>query len=137
MRYELTDINRSLSPFNTLFDFGLERNLERSWKPNVDIQEEPDHWLLSVDVPGIPKDDIKVDVLDGQLVISGERKTTKESKGYSEKRFGKFERRFNLPERIEIAKITANYAHGVLELTVPKEEKAKPVSININVNEVQ
>ncbi len=137
MRYELTDLNRALSPFNTMFDFGLERNIEKLWKPNVDIHEEENHWLLSVDVPGIPKDDIKVDVHEGQLVISGERTTKKETKGYSGKRFGKFERRFNLPERIDVSKITASYTHGVLELTVPKEEKAKPVSININVNEVQ
>tara|TARA_R110000868_G_scaffold117599_4_gene312153 strand:+ start:506 stop:919 length:414 start_codon:yes stop_codon:yes gene_type:complete len=137
MRYEMTELDRALNPFNSLFNFGLERNLERSWKPNVDIHEEDENWQLSVDLPGVPKDQIKVDVVDGQLVISGERESKKESKGYSERRYGRFERRFNLPDRIEATKISASYAHGVLNLTIPKEEKAKPVSINIDVAEIQ
>tara|TARA_R110000868_G_scaffold117600_9_gene312319 strand:+ start:1487 stop:1900 length:414 start_codon:yes stop_codon:yes gene_type:complete len=137
MRYEMSELNTALNPFNSLFNFGLEKNLERLWKPNVDIHEEDESWQLSVDLPGIPKEQIKVDVLDGQLVISGERESKTEVKGYSERRYGRFERRFNLPERIEASKIKANYAHGVLNLTIPKEEKAKPVSINIDVAEIQ
>ena len=92
---------------------------------------------MSVDLPGIPKEQIKVDVLDGQLVISGERESKTEVKGYSERRYGRFERRFNLPERIEASKIKASYAHGVLNLSIPKEEKAKPVSIAIDVDDIQ
>lgn len=143
MRYEITNVKH---PFAGFFDLEREfnstwRNLaarateQSNWAPAVDVREREEHWLLSIDVPGVAREDIKVDVLENQLVVTGERHDVKEDKSYSERRYGRFERRFTLPEGVEIANIEASYAHGVLNLVVPKVQPQKPTSIAIDVKE--
>jgi HSP20 family protein len=106
-----------------------------SWSPSTDIEEEDDHYMLSLEVPGMKRDDLKIEVVDNQVLISGERKSEdkRQNKGgyYSERRFGKFQRAFALPTHVDAGKIEAQYQDGVLKVYVPKSEAAKPRQIKI------
>lgn len=146
MRYEITGRNRAFNPFNAFVDLEREfgklwgttargESKEWTWSPKVDVRERDEHWLLSIDVPGVAREDIKVDIVNDQLVVTGERHFEREEKAYSERSYGKFERRFNLPENIEISKIEASYSNGVLNLVVPKVLAAKPTTVAIDVKE--
>jgi HSP20 family protein len=109
--------------------------LTSSWSPVTDIEEENDHYMLSLEIPGLKKDDLKIEVVDNQVVISGERKTEEKRKEkgslYSERRFGRFQRSFALPTHVDAGKIEAQYQDGVLKVYVPKSEAAKPRQIKI------
>jgi HSP20 family protein len=99
------------------------------------VHETDDSYLLSLDVPGIPQENIKVEANDGRLTISGERSSFNSENGdlfrRVERSFGKFERSFQLPQNVDQDKIQARYENGVLEVMVPKAEVAKPKSIQI------
>lgn len=116
-----------------IFDsFGSELVLNKAnFVPSCDFRDKESHYLLSFDLPGIPKDDIKIAVLEGKLHVSGERKQEEDHNGYSEKRYGRFERVLSLPKNVEEDKIEAHYENGVLTLALPKVEKAKPKEITI------
>jgi HSP20 family protein len=94
-----------------------------------------DHYLLTLEMAGIRKEDIKLEFNDGQLMISGERrheaKQKQEGQWYSERRFGKFQRSFALPAGIDADKVEANYQNGILHVVVPKAESSKPRQIKI------
>lgn len=98
-----------------------------SFVPRVDILEEEKAFEIQVAVPGMAKEDFKLDVNDNYLTVSGERKFSKEKKEnnfYSiETQYGSFSRSFNLPENVDVQKISAKYTNGILEITVPKDEK--------------
>lgn len=106
-----------------------------SFTPAVDVEEAESHYLISVDLPGVKEKDIKVDVHLGQLTISGERRFESEhqkSEGrFYERAFGKFKRSFTLPKEVNADGIQARFENGVLEVFVPKAEKAQPKSIKI------
>lgn len=110
---------------------------DAAWAPRVDVHETDNEVVLDVELPGIDRNDVKVEVKNGLLTISGERKFEKKAKekGYQsiERRYGKFERAFGLADSVDAEKITAAYQNGVLTLTVPKAEKAKPREIAIEV----
>lgn len=97
---------------------------ERGFEPACEITEGEDRYTLSLDVPGMKKEDIKIEVIDNALTISGERK--RESKSY-----GVFKRSFTLPASIEADKAEARYENGVLEIDLPKTPMAKPRQIEI------
>ncbi|MCB0369479.1 MAG: Hsp20/alpha crystallin family protein [Bdellovibrionales bacterium] len=106
------------------------------FQPVVDIEENKDYYLMSFDLPGIDKDQINIDLSENTLTVSGER--TKEVKsdndnGFKkyEKSYGKFERRFSLPSKIDAEKIQARHENGVLEVMIPKAEIDKPKNIKI------
>lgn len=104
--------------------------------PNVNVREGEFAYHVDVDLPGVKKEDIKVDVKNGQLVLSGERhfkEEVKEEDYYKvETRFGKFSRTFNLPDNVDIENIDAKSDSGVLEVVIPKiEEKNNTKSITI------
>ena len=107
----------------------------RTWQPACDVVEDQDHYLLSLDMAGIPKDQIQIEVVDQNLIISGERKRENQKKEngvmYSERRFGKFQRSFILPPGLDLEKIEANHQDGVLRVIVPKSEANKPRQIKI------
>jgi HSP20 family protein len=109
---------------------------ESSWQPPCDVEEAPNHYLLTLDMPGVSKDQIKLEVLDNQIVISGERrheqKRNTDTGWYSERRQGKFQRSFTLPVGVDADKLEANYQDGILSVYVPKAESAKPRQIKIN-----
>jgi HSP20 family protein len=108
---------------------------DQSFVPACDVEELSDHYLLSLEMAGIKKEDIKLEVNGGQLTVSGERHTEskqkQEGQWYSERRYGKFERSFALPAGIDADKVEANYQDGILRIIVPKSESAKPRQIKI------
>ncbi|MFM6928464.1 MAG: Hsp20/alpha crystallin family protein [Bdellovibrio sp.] len=109
------------------------------FQPNCDINEHKDHYFVSVDLPGVKKDDLKIEVHENQLNISGERqyetKADSETMLHQEKVYGKFERTFTLPTSINTDKIEAHYENGVLNIALPKLEKAKGRSIQIQTGQ--
>ena len=119
-----------------LTDVDLRRGLYEM-APKVDIYEEGKELVLKADIPGMKKEDIKVELSENMLTISGERtKTEKVEKGdycRIERSFGAFNRRFELPVDLDTEKITAHYENGVLELRIPmlKEAEKKHVKISI------
>jgi HSP20 family protein len=110
----------------------------QTWYPACDVSENGDHYLLTVEMAGIPKDQVQIEAIDNQLVISGERKVEdkKQEKGlfYSERHYGKFQRTFALPKGLETEKIEANYQDGVLQILIPKAEAAKSRKIKIGTS---
>lgn len=108
---------------------------DQTYVPACDVEEADDHYLLTLEMAGIKKEDIKLEVNDGQLTISGERrheaKQKQEGQWYSERRFGKFQRSFALPAVIDADRVEANYQDGILRVVVPKAESAKPRQIQI------
>ena len=116
----------------------FERQSDVLWTPRVDVSETDKEILLDVEIPGIDKKDIKIEVKDGTLYIFGERKQERKTENteYSrvERHYGKFERSFGLPETVDVGKVSAKFKDGILELTLPKTEKAKPKEIKVEVN---
>ena len=107
------------------------------WAPKVDITEDDKEWLVKADLPEVKKEDVKLTVENGVLTITGERKLEKEEKGKKyhriEKSYGNFFRSFSLPEGADGSKISADFKDGVLNVHLPKSEKAKPKAIDIKV----
>jgi HSP20 family protein len=106
-----------------------------AWAPPVDIFERQDHLVIRAEVPGVQKEDMDVRIENGVLTLHGERKqetdVKEENSHRLERVFGAFTRSFSLPTTVDAAKVTATYKDGVLEVTVPKAETAKPKSIEI------
>ena len=105
------------------------------WSPAVDIVQEGDHFLVRADLPGMKKDEIEITLNGDTLTISGEKKRESEAKddGYyrSERYYGKFSRSLVRPSTVDANKIEASYKDGVLSLTIPKSEEARPKQIKI------
>ncbi|HEX2044613.1 MAG TPA: Hsp20/alpha crystallin family protein [Gaiellaceae bacterium] len=106
-----------------------------NWLPAVDVWETEEELVLSFDLPGIPEDQIAVELDDNVLTVSGQRERTSE---HSNERFYRFERRFGtfsrsvtLPQGVSEGDIRAEYTNGVLEIRVPKPEEQKPRRIQI------
>jgi len=105
------------------------------WMPLVDIKEEANRFVLYADIPGVDPKDIEITMENGVLSIKGERteEAREEKEGYSrvERRKGMFYRRFALPDTADPDNITAHGKHGVLEISIPKREKAKTRKIEV------
>ncbi|MGN7612456.1 Hsp20/alpha crystallin family protein [Magnetococcales bacterium HHB-1] len=105
----------------------------------VDIKEGEDALILRADMPGMNQKDIDVHVENGRLTISGARQFSKEEKRKDfhllERAYGRFSRAFQLPSTTDASHIKAKYKAGVLEVSIPKKEQAKPQSIQISVEE--
>jgi HSP20 family protein len=108
---------------------------ERSFDPACDISEADEHYLMSLDLPGIKKDEINIEVNNNILTVSGERKresaSDKQKVQRFEKSYGFFKRSFTLPTSVDADKVEARYEDGVLELYLPKTQAAKPRHIEI------
>ena len=115
----------------------FERDSDLAWSPRVDVNETDKEIILEAELPGIDKKDIKVEVKDNTLSISGERKHEKktENAGSSriERNYGKFERTFRLPDTVLSDDVAAKYKDGILTLNLPKTEKTKPKEIAVEV----
>lgn len=107
----------------------------RPWTPPVDIVETENELVLTADIPGVKMDDIDIRLEDGTLTISGSRQFESEKKegGYHriERAYGKFQRAFALPDSVDAEKVSAAYDNGVLRVTLPKKEIARPRSIKV------
>ncbi len=135
----------SFSPFSSLSD-ELDRLFERplaararnTWSPTLDVLEDKDNYFILAELPGLKREDIKVSLEDGTLTISGERKTETRSEDTSvhrvERFSGRFERSITLPATVSAEKVKATYTDGVLTLTLPKTEQAKPKRIDVTLN---
>lgn len=110
-----------------------------AWSPLVDIKDEKDCFLVIADVPGIKKEDFSISIEQQVLTLKGERpfEQTEQQQSWTrrERPQGQFYRRFSLPQSVDNAKITARYAHGVLEIRIPKREAAAEKKVEISVEE--
>lgn len=108
------------------------------WAPAVDVTEDDKEYLVKAELPDLKKEDVKVTVENGELTISGERKFEKEEKGKKyhriERSYGSFVRSFTLPEAVNGEKVNAEFKDGLLAVHLPKDEKAKPKSVEVKVS---
>jgi len=108
------------------------------WTPALDLFEDKDNVIVRVEVPGMKKEDIEVSLHEGNLSISGERKyeeKKEEAEVYrAERFFGRFQRTVSLPSVVESGKVKAQYQDGILTITLPKAEEAKPKHIDVNIS---
>lgn len=104
-----------------------------AWTPATEVRTGDDGWKVRMALPGIDPSDVHVDLHGGSLTISGERtRTEKDAGGYaSEIHYGRFERAFTLPAKVDAEKVSAHYENGMLELTLPLAETARPRRIAI------
>lgn len=130
---EIDDMmDRFLTPMTT-----WRRDNLQAFNPACDVEETETHYLMSFDLPGISKDEVKIEVVDNQLTISGERKAEKNegdknNRHVSERYYGAFKRMFTLPATIDSTKVEASYRDGVLQIAVPKSEAARPHQVKIS-----
>jgi len=108
-----------------------------AWTPAVDIAEHDEQYLVEVELPGVNKEDVKITLENNILTIRGEKKQEKETRKESyhrvERSYGSFQRSFTLPTTIKSDKIDAAYKDGILQITLPKAEEAKPKQIEVKV----
>jgi HSP20 family protein len=123
--------------FNTVFDAPSPggNGALRRWMPAMDLVESGDHFVLRADLPGLSEEDVRIELEDQTLIISGERKAEHEDgkEGYYrlERAFGSFSRTLQLPKGIDPEAVTARFDRGVLEVRIPKPEERKPRRIEI------
>jgi HSP20 family protein len=117
-------------------DIDASRVVTSQWSPAVDIKEEVDRYVIMADVPGVEPKAIDITMENGVLSIKGERanEARDEQRGYRrvERAHGTFHRRFSLPDSVDPEGITATGRNGVLEVTIPKQEKVQPRRIEVN-----
>ena len=108
---------------------------ETYWMPTVDVSETENGFEIRAELPGVSEDDVNVTVTDNVLTIKGEKRQEAETDGKNyhrvERRYGSFQRRFTLPAEVETDDIKAEFSDGVLTLSIPKPEAAKPTEIPI------
>jgi HSP20 family protein len=108
------------------------------WSPAVDIREREDAYLVEIELPGLTKDDVKITMENNILTIQGEKKHEKEERRgdyhRSERVYGSFQRSFTLPSSVKNDKIEAQYKNGILTVSLPKVEEAKPKAIEVKVS---
>jgi HSP20 family protein len=125
--------------FNTFFDAPTVAGGTpvRRWIPAMDVVETEDDFVLRADLPGLSENDVKIELEDNVLTISGERKAEHEERkeGYYrvERSSGAFTRSLTLPEGVDPERVRANFDRGVLEVRVPKPAQGKPRKVAISV----
>lgn len=139
---ELQSIHQEVSRLlGTFFDtqagggVGNGASATRRWVPAVDLVQEGERYVLRADLPGLTEDDVKIEVSDGVLTVSGERSSQGEERndGYYrlERSSGRFSRSVRLPVGVDAGAIEASFEHGVLEVKIPKPEQAKRHRVEI------
>ena len=128
--------------FNTFFDAPAGGTgtpaAARRWVPAMDLVETDEHFVLRADLPGLDESDVKIEVHDNVLTVSGERKYEHEDRedGYYrlERGSGQFNRSLTLPEGVDLDAISASFDKGVLEVRVPKPEQRRPRRVEIGID---
>ena len=122
--------------FDSFFNSDAQGEETRAWVPPVDIQENGDAYLFHAELPGMTKEDIHITLENNVLRVSGERKFEKDAKKENyhrvERTYGTFTRTFTLPTQVDPEKVQAAFENGILTITVPKAEQAKPRQISIS-----
>ncbi len=130
-------INRLFGDALSNFDWQYRDNAGAAWVPPVDIFEEPDALRITAEVPGVSPDNQKISLENNVLSIHGTKEQVAQERSERvhryERTYGAFERSFTLPATVDANNIKASYEHGVLTLTLPKVEKAKPRQIEVKV----
>ena len=131
------DVNRLLGTF---FDTPTARGgALRRWIPAMDLVEEGEEYVLRADLPGLSEDDVKIELDDNVLTVSGERKFEHEQRQGSyyrvERASGSFRRSLTLPDGVDPEAVKATFERGVLEVHVPKPEQRKPRKVAITVGD--
>jgi HSP20 family protein len=129
-----SELGELRSRFDHLFDEWLDGR-ERAWTPAVDVVREDGHLVVRADLPGLKPEEVKIEVEDDILTVSGVHRESKEDKESDyvrrERRYGSFSRSMTLPVGVDASKIKAKTHNGVVEVTIPlpKEAKTEPVRI--------
>ena len=136
LRKQMDDLfNRSLTG---VLANGEDSESMASWVPAMDVVETEDKVLLRAELPGLTQEDVELTVENNVLTLSGNKKFEhEETEGHYrrlESRYGSFYRSFTLPSTVDQERIDANFRNGVLEIELPKAEKAKPKKIAVKVN---
>jgi len=133
--YEDLDLFRPFGSEDIEFFFGETPTLGY---PAVEVKEDEKNYYLEAETPGMTEKELEVEIEDGVLSLKGERKTETEKKEgkvhRTERYYGHFSRSFGIPENVKTEEITAHYENGVLKLTLPKGEEAKPQRVEIKIN---
>jgi HSP20 family protein len=128
-------VQRLQRRFDAAFAEGVDSTQAVSWIPSVDVHEANDRFVVRADLPGVDPKDIEITTEHDTLTLRGERRSEKASDTGSahrvERLAGTFLRRFTLPANARVDAITATHAHGVLELSIPKESKPEPRRIKV------
>jgi HSP20 family protein len=135
---ELFELQRGI---NQIFDANFAAPREdvalKAWTPAVDVYEDEDSFLIKLELPEVNRDDVKVSLNEGTLSIAGERRVENEEKRENyhrvERSYGQFYRSFTLPPNVNTEAINAQFKDGVLRLTLPKREEAKPKQIEVKI----
>jgi HSP20 family protein len=108
---------------------------ETYWIPTVDVSETENDFEIRAELPGVSENDVNVSVTDNRLTVKGEKRQEAETDGKNyhrvERRYGSFQRSFTLPRNVEASNIKAGFNDGVLTLSIPKPEAAKPTEIPV------
>src|SRR5579884_2107246 len=141
VKYNVADVDDfpiGLRLFQDTVSRMLDQSTARPWVPPVDIFETENEWVLKADLPDVKMDQVDIQIENGTLTLKGERKFSagENGKGYHrvERAYGSFARYFTLPETVDSEKVHADYNAGVLTVTLPKKEVAKPRAIKVQVN---
>ena len=138
---ELEDVSKQLNRIFGRFPARAEASREllatADWAPRVDISETDTAYLIKGEIPGVNKEDVRVNIEDGMLTMSGERKQEKEEKDKRfhriERSYGSFMRSFRLPDNVDEAGVKAEFKDGMLNVTLPKSTQAKNKAITVSV----
>jgi HSP20 family protein len=121
-----------------LAELARSSQLLSGWTPAFDVYEDKDNVYVRAELPGMRKEDIDLSLHNGSLSISGERKSEEKLKNAevyrAERFFGRFQRTITLPTPVAVDKIKAQYKDGILNVTLPKAEEAKPKHIDVSVS---
>jgi len=134
LRREMDHFFDDLVPFS----WSREQNEKAlgTWAPSADITENEKRYEIMMDIPGMDKNDIKVNIQDDRVTITGERKTEEKEESddfiRQERYYGSFFRSFKLPEKVKDDDIKATFKDGVLKVVIPKAEVIKPKSIKVS-----
>jgi HSP20 family protein len=119
------------------FSRGIETATNGGWLPRVDVSENDDAFVIKAEIPGINKDDVKVSLDTGVLTLQGERRQEREEKGWRfhrmERSYGHFMRCFTLPANVDADHLKASFHNGLLEVDIPKLEKATSHAVQVPV----
>jgi HSP20 family protein len=125
------------SPVPRTAGAGMDTMTVFDWAPSVDIAETAEEFRIKAELPEVKKEDVKISVDNGILRLEGERRQEKEEKGKKyhriERSYGSFLRTFTLPDNVDDSKVRAEFKDGVLDVRLPKTEKAKPKAIEVKV----
>jgi HSP20 family protein len=133
------DVYSGLSRLNRLMNEALagyeSESVGSAWTPTVDIREDREHVTITMDLPGVRPDDVKISLENNLLTIRGEKQQTEEKKEERwhryERSYGMFERSFTLPSTVDPEQIEASSDNGVLTVRIPKAQQARPREIQV------